>query len=68
MNKLFFSEDYMCPMPMKWNEVYSSLLKVWEREGQIQNDKPPVPLILAAWYKTPGIMKAIRWQETIQWA
>ena len=68
MKEITLCKDFFCPMPIKWNEVYSSLLQVWSREGQEPRDKPPVPLILAAWHEATGIMKAIRWQETIEWA
>jgi hypothetical protein len=27
-----------------------------------------VPLILAAWWDTPAMMKTLRWKETIAWA
>ena len=53
---------------MKWNEIYISLLEVWERYGNNPADKPPVPLILAAWHETPDIMKLLRWKDTIEWA
>ncbi len=60
--------DYFCPMPMKWNEIYMSLLKVWESLGSPQDDKPPIPLILAAWHETSGLQKLVRWRETLRWA
>lgn len=55
-------------MPTKWNEIYTSLLEVCERYDKNQADKPPVPLILAAWHETPGLMKLLRWRDTIEWA
>lgn len=55
-------------MPMIWNEIYTSLIRVWENEGKKPLDKPPVPLILASWHDTPGLMKLLRWKETIEWA
>jgi hypothetical protein len=61
-------DDYFCPMPMIWNDIYVSLLRVWEAEGKHPSKKPPVPLILAAWNDTPGLMKLLRWRETIEWA
>lgn len=60
--------DYICPIPIKWNEIYTSLLNVWEQQGKNSEDKHPVPLILAAWHDTPGLMKSLRWKETIEWA
>jgi hypothetical protein len=68
MKESTLCKDFFCPMPIKWNEVYSSLLQIWIREGQDPHDKPPIPLILAAWHEATGTMKAIRWQETIEWA
>jgi len=61
-------DDYFCPMPMIWNDIYTSLIRVWESEGKAPVDKPPVPLILAAWHDTPGLMKLLRWKDTIAWA
>ena len=61
-------DDFFCPMPMKWNEIYASLLTVWEERGKDPKDKPPVPLILAAWHDTTGLMKLLRLKETIAWA
>lgn len=60
--------DFFCPMPLKWNEIYQSLLKVWEKQGASVDDKPPVPLILAAWHETTGLQKLLRWKDTLQWA
>ena len=61
-------DDYYCPMPIKWNEICQNLLDFWEKHGKENNDKPPIPLILAAWYDTPGLSKLLRWKETIEWA
>ncbi len=61
-------DDFFCPMPMKWNETYTALLNVWEQSGRDPKDKPPVPLILAAWHDTPGLLKLLRWKETLAWA
>ena len=60
--------DYFCPFPIKWNEVYESLLQVWGKAALPDRDKPPVPLILAAWHETTGLEKLLRWKETIAWA
>lgn len=60
------SEDRVCPMPLKWNELFRLL----KNKKQKSNGgwKPAVPLILAAWYDTPGIMKMIRLKEHLEWA
>jgi hypothetical protein len=62
------TEDFVCPVPMKWNDTHTSLLAVWKKAGSPPNDKPPVPLILAAWWEYPLIAKKARWLETIEWA
>lgn len=62
------SNDYVCPVPKKWNEIYIELIKVWERCGKNLDDKPPVPLILAAWHETSDDLKKLRWKDTIYWA
>lgn len=58
-------EDFICPVPMVWNEIYGNLCRIAEQRGL---PKPPVPLILAAWWDTPAMLKALRWQETLEWA
>ena len=60
--------DYVCPAPMKWSEIYLSLLKIWALKVKNENDKPPIPLILAAWYETSDDMKESRWKGLILWA
>jgi hypothetical protein len=62
------NDDFICPVPMKWSDVYTSLLEVWRKDGSKSDDKPPVPLILAAWWYTPLLAKKVRWLETIEWA
>ena len=66
MNKK--EDNYFCPLPIKWNEVFESLLKVWRKTDLPESDKPPVPLILAAWHETTGLQKLLRWKKTIEWA
>lgn len=61
-------ENYFCPLPDKWNEVYGLLLSFWHKSGSAEKDMPPVPLILAAWHETTGLQKLIRWKETVEWA
>lgn len=61
-------DDYFCPLPPIWSDICGKLCAVWEKEGSNPADKPPVPLILAAWYDTPGLMKLLRWKDTIAWA
>ena len=57
--------DFICPMPRAWNEIYVRLCLAAEEHGW---DKPPVPLILAAWWDTSDSMKMLRWRDTVEWA
>ena len=59
-------DEYICPVPTKWNEIYHILVRIWEEQGRIPNDKPPIPLILAAWHESNNAKKQ-RWIETIKW-
>jgi hypothetical protein len=61
-------DDFICPMPMKWNDIHKSLLSVWKKAGAKPDDRPPEPLILAAWWEYPLIAKKARWLETLDWA
>lgn len=55
----------ICPMPIYWNKLWENL-KNRKRVGSAW--EPPLPLILAAWYDTPAIMKQLRLIEHIKWA
>ena len=59
------SENFICPEPKTWNAIYGSLCEIAKQRGLA---KPPIPLILAAWWDTPAMLKAIRWKETLEWA
>ncbi len=61
-------DDYICPVPRKWNAIYNTLVEAWESGGRTPGDKPPVPLILEAWHYSSDLEKRIRWEETRQWA
>lgn len=54
----------ICPMPMKWNELYH-LLPGRRRVGN--GWEPALPLVLGAWY-CPGVLKTIRLREHLEWA
>jgi hypothetical protein len=58
-------EDFVCPEPKTWNEIYGKLCDIAKQRGL---PKPPIPLILAAWWDTPAMLKMIRWRETREWA
>lgn len=57
--------DRICLQPGKWNELYKLL------PGKMRKNRewePALPIILAAWWDTPGIIKQIRMREHIEWA
>ena len=60
--------DYFCPTPQKWNKIFNSLVEAWKEKNLSSDDKPPIPLILAAWHETTGLQKLLRWEETLLWA
>jgi len=49
-----------CPQPVYWDKLWQMLPD--------RKDKPPVPLILAAWWHAVGIEKMIRLRDHIVWA
>ena len=53
--------DRICPMPTFWLELFDTLKNKKHKE-------PSVPLILAAWFDTPAILKQLRLFEHIEWA
>lgn len=55
----------ICPQPLKWHELYELLPNRVPKGGGWE---PPVPLILAAWDETPGMMKTLRLEEHVRWA
>lgn len=55
----------VCPMPSQWNELWE-MLPNRERVGSGLN--PPPPLILAAWYEAPALVKMSRLEDHIKWA
>lgn len=71
-------QDFICPYPMRWNQIYKDLgeayesstgkklpltsLDVWWVGG------PPTPLILGGWVFSNDDDKRERWKETLLWA
>jgi len=55
----------VCPQPQKWNELYQ-LLPDKRRKGN--RWEPALPLILAAWWDTPALLKMLRFREHVEWA
>jgi hypothetical protein len=69
MNELLLfvkSDKRVCPQPQKWNELW----KLLPDRKQISTGgwKPPLPLILAAWWHTNDSEKRNRLNEHIQYA
>ena len=55
----------VCPLPDRWNELW----KMLPSRRRVGNGwEPPLPLILAAWWNTPALMKIVRLEEHIQYA
>lgn len=55
----------VCPQPKQWHKIY----RLFEGISKKRNlSEPSLPLILAAWWDTPSIMKMIRFREHIKWA
>ncbi len=57
--------DRVCPLPQKWNELYELLPN---KRRKANGWEPPLPLILAAWWDTPAMLKIFRFREHIEWA
>ena len=59
------AHDRVCPQPQQWQRLYEMLPNRRRAGGGWE---PPVPLILAAWWDTPPLLKMLRLREHIQWA
>lgn len=55
----------VCPMPQRWSELWEMLP---ERTRVGLGREPSPPLILAAWWDTPALLKMARLQEHIRYA
>jgi len=55
----------VCPVPMKWNDLYQ-LLPGTHRVGN--GWEPALPLILGAWDHASNLEKMLRLEEHIIWA
>lgn len=56
----------LCPVPMRWNDLFDLLKKT--KQNNDGGRTPSLPLILAAWHDTMPIEKQLRFKEHIQWA
>jgi hypothetical protein len=57
--------ERVCPQPQKWQQLYD-MLPQKQRKGA--GWEPSLPLILAAWWDTPAVLKIARLREHIEWA
>jgi hypothetical protein len=55
----------ICPQPQKWLQLYEMLPDKRHKGGGWE---PVLPLILAAWWDTPAMLKMLRLREHIEWA
>lgn len=69
--------NYICPMPMDWNNICERLELEFRKTHEIPNLEGlnlwkhiglPIPLILNGWVYSTDTDKQIRWRETIKWA
>ncbi|MFN8091968.1 MAG: hypothetical protein U0599_07080 [Vicinamibacteria bacterium] len=58
-------QDRVCPMPVRWTELWESL-PGRQRRGAAW--EPPPPLIVREWFATPSFAKQERLAEHIRWA
>ena len=57
--------ERVCPQPDAWNKLYQML----PNKRQIGAGwEPALPLILAAWWDTPALLKMLRVREHLEWA
>jgi hypothetical protein len=55
----------VCPRPVRWAEFSAMLPPRKTARGQ---QKPPAPVIGAAWKVTPPLTKRLHFREQIEWA
>lgn len=55
----------VCPQPKRWNDLYNMLPETKRKDGGWE---PAAPLILAAWWAAPALLKMMRLREHIEWA
>lgn len=58
---------FVCPQPIRWNEIYQGLYDAWKTKW-LSDNPPPVPLILNGWVFSDDFDKHHRWLYTIHWA
>ena len=56
------AKERVCPVPIKWNELFELI----KRRTNAKNLSSP--LILAAWWDTPNLVKMMRFEEHLKFA
>jgi hypothetical protein len=64
--KYFTDNNRICPMPMKWNDLFGMLKNT--KQNSDGGWTPSLPLILAGWEHTVPLQKHLVFKEQIQWA
>lgn len=60
------SEGRVCPMPIKWKELWDKLPN--KKRNDVGGWDPNLPLILSVWWEVPSLPKTLRLQEHIEYA
>lgn len=59
------ADDRVCPKPQQWDAMWKMLP---DRQRVGAGWEPALPLILAAWWETPILLKVLRLREHIEYA
>ncbi len=72
------NQDYVCPKPKRWNEIFNDLCKGYGKTadkifptdvvGIRKAGGPPIPHTFNGWVCTTDEEKHLRWIETMEWA
>lgn len=60
------ASNRLCPIPLKWNELFNMLNN--KKQNPDGSWKPSLPLVLSGWEHTIPLQKFIVFKEHIQWA
>ncbi len=60
------SNNRMCPIPMKWNDLFGTLKNT--KQNPDGGWTPSLPFILNGWEMSMPFQKSMRFKEHIQWA
>lgn len=59
---------FVCPQPLRWNEIYSDLLAYYKFNLQKITEEPPILLNLSGWHFSDDFEKKRRWEDMVAWA